>query len=216
MDSTGASFVGHVPALENRPRYNEDGHTSNHLFIPWWGHEAQARGELDFPRGYHFELGGGFGAPNMGIGAIAEGYGHGLKESVRRKYGAYVGLSLRGEMVASDDCFMEIDPTVKDQWGIPVPRFHWKWSEHELRQVAHGQKTAKAIIETMGGEMRNPDMAPEEAIKKGGEIIHEVGTTRMGSDRQRVGHQSMGTNLGYPIPSTNDKCITPHQSAPIT
>ena len=86
-------------------------------------------------------------------------------------------------MVASDDCYMEIDPTVKDQWGIPVPRFHWKWSEHELRQVAHGQKTAQAIIETMGGEMREPDMPPEAAIKKGGEIIHEVGTTRMGSDR---------------------------------
>lgn len=181
LDSTGASFLGHIPALENRPRYNEDGHTSNHLFIPWWGHEAQANGELDFPRGYHFELGGGFGVPNMGIGAMAEGYGLDLKASVRRKYGAYVGLSLRGEMVASDDCYMEIDPTVKDQWGIGVPRFHWKWSEHEIRQVAHGQKTAKAIIETMGGQMLNPKLAPEEVIKKGGEIIHEVGTTRMGT-----------------------------------
>jgi choline dehydrogenase-like flavoprotein len=34
----------------------------------------------------------------------------------------------------------------------------------------------------MGGEMLDPDQTPEEAIKKGGEIIHEVGTTRMGSD----------------------------------
>jgi choline dehydrogenase-like flavoprotein len=128
MDSTGASFRGHVPALENRPRYNEDGHTSNHWFIPWWGHQAQARGELDFPRGYHFELGGGFGAPGMGLGAMAEGYGAELRESVQRRYGAYVGLALRGEMVASDNCYMEIDPEVRDQWGIPVPRFHWKWS----------------------------------------------------------------------------------------
>ena len=78
---------------------------------------------------------------------------------------------------------MEIDTDVKDQWGIPVPRFHWKWSEHEYRQVAHGQKTARAIIETMGGTMLNPDQSPEEAIKKGGEIIHEVGTTRMGTER---------------------------------
>ncbi len=183
MDSTGATFVGHVPALEGRPRYNEDGHTSNHWFLPWWGHEAQARGELDFPRGYHFELGGGFGAPGMGIGAMAEGYGLALKEAVRRRYGAFVGLSLRGEMVASDRCFMEIDPQVKDRWGIPVPRFHWKWSEHEIRQVAHGHRTARAIIETLGGEMMEPDRAPEDAIKKGGEIIHEVGTTRMGTDR---------------------------------
>lgn len=182
MDSTGATFIGHVPALEGRPRYNEDGHTSNHLFIPWWGHDAQAKGALDFPRGYHFELGGGFGAPNMGVGGAAEGYGTAMKAQMRQRYGSVVGLSLRGEMVASDDCYMEIDEQVQDQWGIPVPKFHWKWSEHELNQAAHGQETARQIIETMGGTLADPDRPPEDAIKKGGEIIHEVGTTRMGSN----------------------------------
>ena len=181
MDSTGANITGYVPALEGRPRYNEDGNTSNHLFIPWWGHVQQARGELDFPRGYHFELGGGFGAPGMSIGSSATGYGLALKKRVRQRYGATIGLALRGEMVASDNCYMEIDEHVKDQWDIPVPRFHWKWSDYELKQVAHGQKTARRIIETMGGYVYQPEQTPEEAIKKGGEIIHEVGTTRMGT-----------------------------------
>lgn len=181
MDSTGANFGGYVPALEGRPRYNEDGNTSNHLFVPWWGHNAQAKGELNFPRGYHFELGGGFGAPGMGVGGLAEGYGRTLKESVRQGYGASIGLALRGEMVANSNCYMEIDSQVKDQWGIPVPKFHWRWSEHELNQVAHGQRTAHQIIETMGGRVYAPEQTPEEALKKGGEIIHEVGTTRMGT-----------------------------------
>ncbi len=182
LDSTGANFSAHIPALEGRPRYNEDGNTSNHLFIPWWGHEAQARGELDFSRGYHFELGGGFGAPGMGIGRTAAGYGTALKERVRRRYGAAMGLALRGEMVPSENCYMDIDPTLTDRFGIPVPRFHWRWSEQELRQVAHGQATARRLFATMGGTLRDPDATPEELIKKGGEIIHEVGTTRMGSD----------------------------------
>ncbi len=181
MDSTGANFGGYVPALEGRPRYNEDGNTSNHLFVPWWGHEAQAKGELDFPRGYHFELGGGFGAPGMGVGGLAQGYGATLKERVRQGYGASIGLALRGEMVANSNCYMEIDTQVKDKWGIPVPKFHWRWSEHELNQVAHGQRTAHQIIETMGGRVYAPEQTPEEALKKGGEIIHEVGTTRMGT-----------------------------------
>lgn len=182
MDSTGASFAGYVPALEGRPRYNEDGHTGNHLYIPWWGHQAQTRGELDFPRGYHFELGGGFGMPGMSIGSVAEGYGTAMKARIRERYGSGIGLSLRGEMVASSNCYMEIDDKVTDRWGIPVPRFHWKWSAHELKQVAHGQQTARRIIEAMGGTMLDPDRPPEEAIKKGGEIIHEVGTTRMGAN----------------------------------
>lgn len=179
MDSTGAGLSALVPALMDRPRYNEDGHTANHLFIPWWGHEAQANGELDFPRGYHFELGGRFGEPGAYVSGELQGYGTALKQQVRAHYGAYVHFALRGEMLPNDNCYMDIDPSVTDKWGIPVPRFHWKWSEHELKQVEHGLETAKAILETMGatvGELPTP----EEAIKKGGEIIHEVGTTRMG------------------------------------
>ncbi|WP_374011988.1 GMC family oxidoreductase [Pseudoxanthomonas koreensis] len=189
MDSTGAGLSALVPALMNRPRYNEDGHTANHLFIPWWGHEAHANGELDFPRGYHFELGGRFSEPGAHVSGNLQGYGTALKRQVRAHYGAYVSFSLRGEMLPNEHCYMDIDPSVTDKWGIPVPRFHWKWSQHELRQVAHGLKTAKAILETMGATVDELP-TPEEAIKKGGEIIHEVGTTRMGdSSRDSVTNQ---------------------------
>lgn len=189
MDSTGANFGAVVPALQGRPRYNEDGHTANHLFIPWWGHQAQAKGELDFPRGYHLELGGRFSEPGAGFGGKLQGFGTDLRKQVERNYGSYIGFALRGEMVPNEHCYMDIDPEVKDKWGIPVARFHWKWSEHELKQVAHGLKTIKAILETMGatvGELPKP----EEAILKGGEIIHEVGSTRMGTDpKQSVTNQ---------------------------
>jgi choline dehydrogenase-like flavoprotein len=50
--------------------------------------------------------------------------------------------------------------------------------------VTHGIKTARQIIETMGGHVLEPGLTAEVAIKKGGEIIHEVGTTRMGTDRK--------------------------------
>ncbi|MEP4146133.1 MAG: GMC family oxidoreductase [Halioglobus sp.] len=180
MDSTGASFGATVPALKGRPIYNEDGHTSNHLFIPWWGHETQAKGELDFARGYHFELSTGFKAPGAYFPQKLQGYGPALKQQAKLDYGSFVHFSLRGEMVPNENCYMEIDDKVEDKWGIPVPRFHWQWSQQELNQVAHGLRTAKNILETMGASVDELP-SPEEAIKKGGEIIHEVGTTRMGS-----------------------------------
>jgi choline dehydrogenase-like flavoprotein len=180
MDSTGAGLGALIPALKGRPHYNEDGHTANHLFIPWWGHKQQERGELDFPRGYHFELGTGFGAPDAYTGSGTQGYGAALKKSIREHYGAHVWFSLRGEMLPNDQCFMDIDPDTSDKWGIPVPRFHWRWSQHELKQVEHGLQTIRSLINVMGGEV--PELpAADEAIKKGGEIIHEVGTTRMGN-----------------------------------
>ena len=181
MDSTGANIGAHVPALVNRPRYNEDGHTANHLFVPWWGHKAQEKGELNFPRGYHFEIGGGFGQPGAGVSGNFEGYGKALKDEAKAKYGTYLGFALRGEMVPNEHCYMDIDDKVTDKWGIPVARFHWKWSEHEINQVQHGLETAKKIFANMGVDLGELP-APEKAILKGGEIIHEVGTTRMGSD----------------------------------
>jgi len=180
MDSTGANLGALVPALQGRPIYNEDGHTANHLFIPWWGHQAQQRKELNFPRGYHFELGGRFSEPGANIDTSLQGYGTALKQQVKQKYGAYVQFALRGEMLPNEHCYMDIDPAVKDKWGIPVARFHWRWSEHELNQVAHGLQTAKAILTTMGATVDELP-TPEQAILKGGQIIHEVGTTRMGA-----------------------------------
>jgi choline dehydrogenase-like flavoprotein len=70
---------------------------------------------------------------------------------------------------------------VKDKWGIPVLRFHWEWSDHELKQVVHMQKTFVDIIEAMGGKAGAPaETDGAKAILAGGTIIHEVGTTCMG------------------------------------
>ena len=112
---------------------------------------------------------------------MEDGYGASLKEDARRYYGASVSLTVRGEMIPNADSYCEIDPEVKDKFGIPVLRFHWKWSDHEYRQIAHGIQTAKEIIERLGGRVMTPELPPEHAIADGGWIIHEVGTTRMGS-----------------------------------
>ena len=182
MDSLGADIGGFIPALRGRPKSNEDGYSSNHLYIPWWDNAGQKDGTLDFTRGYHFEVGGGFNSPGMGVASRVDGYGKRAKDEVRDLYGTGINLALRGEMVQSDNCYCEIDEDVKDKWGIPVLKFHWQWSEQELNQVAHGLEWGKKIIEAMGGIVNNPDATPEQAIKAGGQIIHEVGTTRMGDN----------------------------------
>jgi choline dehydrogenase-like flavoprotein len=154
MDTVGFSMSAMVPALSGMPHYNSDGYGS-HLYVPWWAWEKHK--ELGFPRGYHIEVGGGYGMPGIGSfqGAVNrhEGYGLKMKQAIRDEYGISVGLSGRGEMIPNEDSFCEIDPDVKDRWGIPVLRFHWKWSEHELNQVRHMQQTFRAILEGMGGQV---------------------------------------------------------------
>ncbi len=184
MDTVGAGLGGRVPAFENLPVHNEDG-AGAHVYVPWWLYRQQHAGKLDFARGYHIEFTTGRQAPNLNVaGPAAPGYGRAFKEDLRRTYGSFVGFSGRGEMIPNKDSFCELDPSVKDKWGIPVLRFHWKWSSHELNQAAHMQRTFKEMIEAAGGSAGNP-VTGDKAIKPGGFIIHEVGGGIMGADRAK-------------------------------
>ena len=190
MDSVGSSLGGHVPALENLPPHNEDGAGGPHLYIPWWQYQEQLAGKLDFPRGYHVEFNGTRAMPggrNPLSDDLARGaYGTRYKETARRYYGSMIGYTCRGEMIANEDSFAELDPEVKDRWGIPVLRWHWKWSEHELRMADHAAKTFAAIIEAMGGTVRARKGATgRNAIDPGGRVIHEVGGALMGVDPRK-------------------------------
>jgi choline dehydrogenase-like flavoprotein len=185
-DTTGAYVAGYVPRLADHVRHNEDGVGGMHLYMPWWLDNAT----LDFPRGYHIEIGGGLSQPAYGfmddiINAVPNGgYGVALKNDYRRYYGATIQLAGRGEMIPNADSYCEIDPGVVDQWGIPVLRFHWKWSDYEVKQVKHMQETFRAILADMGGQAFSPMPAADYGygITAGGQIIHELGTTRMGND----------------------------------
>lgn len=197
MDTTGTSMSAFIPALASQPAHNCDGVGGMHIYIPWWLHDQHA--SLGFPRGYHFETWGGRRMPGYGFmgGVHAQnramaagtrplgggGYGAQLKDDYRQLYGARVGFSGRGEMLAREDNYCEVDPASVDRYGIPTLRFNVTWSDAELQQVRHMHQAGREILESMGGVI---DEAPGEdrdfGISKPGEIIHEAGCVRMGDD----------------------------------
>ena len=188
MDTVGSTVTGQVPLLESLPPLNEDAADGHQLYVPWWLYGEQHLGKLGFARGYHIEFGGGKRMPGYSTAAGIEwltggNYGVKFKQDVRRYYGSFVGFDGRGEMIPNENSYCEIDRSTKDKWGIPVLRFHWQWSEHELRQAAHMQRTFADIIEAMGGRVRGPvESDGARAIAPGGSIIHEVGGAIMGAD----------------------------------
>ena len=194
-DSTGVGLVGFVPRMMDMPAHNEDGVGGMHLYMPWWGDHRK----LDFPRGYHIEFGGGrrmpsfgfmgnihqyAGLPGSGTPPAGVGYGKKLKDDYRRFYGATIGFAGRGEMIPNEHSYCELDPNVVDQFGIPVLRFHFRWTDHEYRQAKHMQDTFRAIIAEVGGTPLSamPSAESGYGILAGGRIIHELGVTRMGTD----------------------------------
>jgi choline dehydrogenase-like flavoprotein len=189
MDTVGSDVSGFIPILQDLPPRNEDGVGGMHLYMPWWLYKEQMGGKLPFARGYHIEIGGGREMPGEGIlggeatAWLGGGYGLEMKRNLRKLYGAHVYFSGRGEMIPNNDSYCEIDPNTVDEWGIPVLRFHFKWSQDEILQAKHMQETFQQIIETMGGIVTHKAGADENwGISRGGEIIHEVGATKMGND----------------------------------
>jgi choline dehydrogenase-like flavoprotein len=111
-----------------------------------------------------------------------QGYGQQLKDHIYEDYGTSVGFAGRGEMIPNKNSYCEIDPERVDQFGIPVLRFHFQWSDAEYNQVKHMHQTFASIIETMGGRVNNRPFDSKAAISAGGSIIHEAGSVRMGAD----------------------------------
>jgi len=190
-DSTGASRAAFLPDLMDRDIYNEDGVGGMHVYTPWWLEGAN----LDFSRGYHLEIGGGMSMPSYGFGFAANqyneylgkrvgGYGNQLRDDIRRFYGARLSIACRGESVPQYNNRCELDPVVVDEWGIPVLRFDYQWTQQEINQARHMQDTMEQLLEASGGVTLGdkPGADQNYGLTKPGEIIHEVGTTRMGVD----------------------------------
>jgi len=200
QDSTGASQSGILPQLLDRKRINEDATGTINIYGPWMLDNKK----LDFPRGYHIEFGGGMGMPGYGFGGYVPklngklpgrdgklkeggGYGASLKDDYRRFYGIQFGMAGRGVGMARIDNYCEIDPKVVDKYGIPVLRFHYKWTSDEINQAKHMQETFSRIIHEMGAIPTSAPHGPEDmwGLEAPGRIIHEVGTTRMGDDPRK-------------------------------
>jgi choline dehydrogenase-like flavoprotein len=189
--------MGILPELIDRDRYNEDGVGGMHMYTPWWTDNKQ----LVFARGYQIEYWGGMGQPAYGAGGGMDslrkylkdefgnpspngGYGAGLKKDIRRIYGSTLGMSGRGESIPQHSNYCEIDPNVVDTYGIPVLRFHYKWTDQEIKQAKHMQDTFEEILTNAGATLLGTKPGPESmyGLAAPGRIIHEVGTTRMSND----------------------------------
>tara|TARA_R110001599_G_scaffold309_4_gene1315 strand:+ start:13157 stop:14878 length:1722 start_codon:yes stop_codon:yes gene_type:complete len=192
-DSTGASRSVFLPKLMDRKVYNEDGVGGMHVYTPWWLNDKK----LKFPRGYHIEVWGGMGMPSYGfgfnpnnlnkiMGSDVGGYGESLRTDVKKYYGAVLGVSGRGESIPQRGNYCEIDDNVVDEWGIPVLKFNYQWTEHEINQAEHMQDTFEQILDATGGILLGdkPGKDRNFGLTAPGEIIHEVGTTRMGNDKK--------------------------------
>jgi len=113
-------------------------------------------------------------------GILSEIPGRGLefKTRVREIHPALVYVGAAGEILAHRENYVDLDPVEKDEYGLPLPRFHFRFHENELTMASEILETCRRIIKVSGGVCLEPPGGVRPQFN--GDDV--VGLARMGND----------------------------------
>jgi choline dehydrogenase-like flavoprotein len=170
----GPGVTGLVKEMVGAPPTLDDGKPGG-FYVPRFRNVQDK--QPGFVRGYGFEGSSGFSLfPRSAWDT--PGFGGQFKKSVREHAGAFISMGGFGEVLARYENYVDLDPTVKDAWGIPVLRFHYEFGDNEKKMCEDMANAGKEMFEAAGIEVVGVD----KTIRTEGWSIHELGTARMGND----------------------------------
>lgn len=168
---------GEIPALKSSRR-EPIGNPCGYL-IPKYVNTDSHRNSA-FLRGYRFD---GTATQQLYEHAFGtRGFGRTWRERVRAEIPYYFSIEAQGECLPRFDNYVELDPTVKDAWGIPVLRIHSSYGENESTMAKAMREDISKILDALKLKNVTP---PEESLSVFGKNIHECGTARMGADPKK-------------------------------
>jgi choline dehydrogenase-like flavoprotein len=126
----------------------------------------------NFLRGYGYQ-----GRSSAEFDWRAPGFGAAYKRAIKEPVTS-IGIDGFGECLPRWDNYVDIDPNVKDIFGIPVLRINMTYGENEFNMVKDMAESAGEMLEAVGAK----NIRTHAKISTPGWAIHEVGVARMGND----------------------------------
>ncbi len=105
-------------------------------------------------------------------------WGAAYRDFLAKYFARYAGLTAQTENLPYADQTIDLDPNVRDAWGLPAPRLTYDWRRpNELKRVEFMVRQLEELGRTMGAThvWRSP-------LGQGAPGAHHEGGTRMGSD----------------------------------
>jgi choline dehydrogenase-like flavoprotein len=170
----GPYIVGQATDMVGKPPTLDDGRPGG-FYLTRFRNLAEKHPK--FIRGYGFEGASGHEMFPQ-VATQMPGFGAGFKEQVRKTQGSFIAMGAFGEVLSRYENYMDLDPVVKDKWGIPALRFHYKFGDNERHMLEDMKETQQEMFEAAGFKII---VSSARALTEGWSI-HELGTARMGSD----------------------------------
>jgi choline dehydrogenase-like flavoprotein len=175
----GESARGHLPQLLGQPSFPDHVGDSTIAWMPRWQNLKDPHEEA-FIRGYSVYPDGGC-SEFPGYALDLDGFGSSFKREIKHRYPTPVGFTVQAPSLPQKTNYVDLDPEVKDPYGIPVARLHFQWDENVLKMWEHSKQVCADVLKAAGGVVEGSADAPEIP----GFSLHETGTCRMGNDQKR-------------------------------
>ena len=127
---------------------------------------------------------GGRPIEQMMLPPTAPKWGQGWKEAVRKHYRHTTVLGTQGSVMSYRDRYLDLDPTYKDAYGLPLLRLTFDWHDNEYRMAAFSADRMQEIVKAM-----NPAQQSLLLLKPGNhydtriyQTTHLTGGAIMGTD----------------------------------
>lgn len=172
----GRHFVPHMTGgiecfltkLIGKPLRNDDGFL-DHAYIPSFIHTRKRDYARSFGIQFNYQ-----NRRSVGWTRQIPGFGKDYKKAIKEKYPAHLTFSPYGEKTPDDRSFIDLDPDLKDDWGLPRARRHVWWNDNDMAIFKDMQRWSKDILVSSGAEILSIAAEPR--------TNHELGGCRMGSD----------------------------------
>lgn len=162
----------YLDELTGVPPFNQDGAT-DHVYIPRYNHLF---GKKDYIGGWGIQVNfSGYMFPHQS--RYLRGYGAEYKSRVRAMQTGYLMFGTFGKIEAHPDNHVRVDPNQVDEYGIPIPVIHFRFSENDIALWRDSNQSIMEICSNLKGQA-----FPGFGRAPGGFASHEVGTVRMGKD----------------------------------
>jgi len=99
-----------------------------------------------------------------------------------------VSFTIQAPSLHLDSNFVDIDPEVKDAYGIPCARIHFQWDENVLKMWQHSKQVCADLLRAAGGVVEGSGDSPNVP----GWSLHDTGTCRMGHDPKKFVTNAFG------------------------
>jgi choline dehydrogenase-like flavoprotein len=152
-----------------------DGRTHTSAYIPRFRNVKKQ--ETDFLRGYA----AGFSASRT-YNADPSGFGEELKSKIDAPVmGPWrVGSHMMGETIPKQSNRVSLDPSLKDEWGMPLLKLSIDYDENDEKMVRDYIDQMTEMFTIAGFK----DIKSSDSKQAPGLDIHEMGGVRMGIDRK--------------------------------